>query len=172
MKKHNLIGVCGISCGLCPRFQSKAASRCLGCGLDAHCTYCSIFRCSAIKQNYETCAECKEFPCEKYEQWFDADSFVTHQKCLANIQEIKEIGIDKFLEEQKKRKVLLEIMLRKYNPGKCMSLYCLASTLLSVKSQTEALDRLKKVENNRSETFKMLIQELSENEHIILKLRK
>jgi hypothetical protein len=172
MKKHNILGNCGISCGLCPRFQSKSESRCLGCGPDAHCAYCSIFRCSATKRKYETCAECGEFPCKKYEKWFDTDSFVTHQKCLSNIQEIKAVGIDDFLKEQKQRKKLLEIMLEKYNPGKCMSLYCLASSLISIKSLTEAWKQSENVRDNKPKALKLIIQELSEKEHVNLRLRR
>ena len=140
MKKHYLIGCCGISCGLCPRFQSKAKSRCLGCGPDGHCSYCSIFRCCVMKQNYETCADCNDFPCERFDAWFDGDSFVTHQKCLANVTKIKEVGINKFLKEEVERQELLELMLEKYNSGRSMSLYCLAASLMSVKSLKDALE--------------------------------
>jgi hypothetical protein len=42
-----------------------------------------------MKGNHETCADCSEFPCGRFDRWFDADSFVTHQKCLPNIQKIK-----------------------------------------------------------------------------------
>jgi len=170
--KNNLIGSCGIDCGLCPRFQSKAKSRCLGCGPDGHCSYCPIFRCSFMKQNYETCADCSEFPCEKFNKWFDRDSFVTHQKCLINIQIIKKIGIKKFLEKQKERKNILEIMLEKYNPGQCVSLYCLATALMSVESLKEAIMEVESVKEDKAKLFKKLIQELAEKEKISLKLRK
>lgn len=172
MKKNNLIGSCGISCGLCPRFQSKAKSRCLGCGPDGHCSYCPIFRCSQMKRNYETCADCDEFPCEKFKKWFDGDSFVSHQKCLLNIQTIKKIGIEKFLEEQKERKEILETMLEKYNPGQCMSLYCLASTLMDIELLRDIIKQVENVEGDKPKAFKKLIQELAEKKKISLKLRK
>ncbi len=172
MKKYNLIGCCGISCGLCPRFQSKAESRCLGCGQDAHCSYCSIFRCSVMKRNYETCANCSEFPCEKFDKWFNADSFVTHQKCLQNIQKIKTEGIEEFLKEQEERKSFLEIMLQKYNPGRCTSLYCLASALMSIESLKVSVQQIESVKEDKAKSFKKSIQELAENEQITLKLRK
>jgi hypothetical protein len=172
MKKYNLTGCCGIVCGLCPRFQSKAKSKCLGCGPDAHCSYCPIFRCCAMKRNYETCADCNEFPCEKFNKWFDKDSFVTHQKCFPNIQRIKKIGINEFLKEQEDRKVLLEIMLEKYNSGKCMSLYCLASSLISVKSLNEAIKQIEGIKEDKAKSFKLIIQELAKKEKINLKLKK
>ena len=172
MKKHYLIGCCGISCGLCPRFQSKAKSRCLGCGPDGHCSYCSIFRCCVMKQNYETCADCNDFPCERFDAWFNGDSFVTHQKCLANVTKIKEVGINEFLKEEVERQELLELMLEKYNSGRSMSLYCLAASLMSVKSLKEALEQIEDITENKSKSFKILIQKLAEKENINLKLRK
>lgn len=171
-KKHDLTGCCGISCGLCPRFQSKAKSRCSGCGPDAHCSYCSIFRCCVTKRNYQTCADCSEFPCNKFDQWFDLDSFVTHQKCLENINTIKKIGIDEFSREQTERRELLELMLEKYNPGQSMSLYCLASSLMSIESLKEALKHIEDLQENKPESCKKLIQELAKREKISLKLRR
>jgi hypothetical protein len=173
MKKYNLAGCCGISCGLCPRFQSKAKSRCLGCGPDAHCSYCSIFRCCVMKGNYETCADCSDFPCKKFDEWFDSDSFVTHQRCLPNIQKIKESGVKEFLKEQEERKRILEIMLEKYNPGRCTSLYCLASALMSIESLRKAVKQIESAkEEDKAKTFKKLIQELAGKEQISLELRR
>ena len=171
--KNNLVGSCGISCGLCPRFQSKSKSQCLGCGLDGHCSYCSIFRCSSMKRNYETCADCNEFPCPKFDKWFEGDSFVTHQKCLLNIQEIKKLGIKKFLEKQEERKNILETILKKYNTRKSMSFYCLTAALLPTKSLIIAMEEIENSkEENKAEVFKKKIQELAEKENVILMLRK
>lgn len=125
-----------------------------------------------MKRAYETCADCAGFPCKKFDAWSDADSFVTHQKCLLNIEEIKKVGIDEFLKEQAERKQLLETMLEKYNPGQCMSLYCLASALLSVGSLKKALKQIEGIDKNKPRSFKILIQELAEKEKISLKLRR
>lgn len=172
MKENNLIGCCGIFCGLCSRFQSKAKSRCLGCGSDGHCSYCSIFRCCVMKREYETCANCSEFPCDKFDKWFDGDSFVTHQKCLPNIQQIKAVGIDEFLKEQNERKKLLEMILELYNPGRCATLYCQAAALISIESLEEVIKQIESVREDKAKTFKKFIQELGEKEKISLNLRK
>lgn len=171
-KIYYLIGCCGISCGLCPRYQSKAKSRCLGCGLDDHCMYCSIYKCCTMKHDFETCADCDEFPCDRFSKWFDKDSFVTHQKCLSNIQNIKKVGIDEFLKEQEERKKLLEILLEKYNPGRSMSFYCLASALINTESLKRVIIQIENTKEDRPKLLKMLIQELAEKENVILKLRK
>jgi hypothetical protein len=171
-RKFTSIGCCGISCGLCPRFHSKAKSRCLGCGPDAHCSFCSIFRCCQIKRNYETCADCNEFPCEKFGKWFDADSFVTHSNCLINIQKIQNIGIKEFLKEQSERKNLLESILKKYNTGRLMSFYCLASSLLSIESLRKALKQIEPIRENKAKSFELIVKEFAKSENVVLKLRK
>jgi hypothetical protein len=124
------------------------------------------------ERDYETCADCNEFPCDKFNEWFDNDSFVTHQKCLPNIKKIKKGGIEEFLKEQAERKELLELMLEKYNPGRSMSLYCLASSIMSVESLKKALKQIEDVKENKPKSFKILIQELAEREKISLKLRR
>ena len=172
MKEPHFVGSCGISCGLCPRFHSKAKSRCLGCGPDAHCAYCAIFRCCVTKRGQQTCADCIGFPCEKFSKWFDADSFVTHQKCHENILKIKKVGMNLFLGEHAERKEILEIMLERYNPGQCVSLYCLASALMSPESLKKALKQVEQVGANKPAAFKKMIQELAGTEKVSLKLRK
>ena len=171
-KQYSLAGCCGISCGLCPRFQSNAKSRCLGCGPDGHCSYCSIFRCCQMKNNYETCADCSEFPCGKFNLWFDSDSFVTHLKCHPNIMEIKKSGIIEFIKEQEERRKLLEFILEKYNPGRLMSFYCLASALLSIESLKGALIQIGDIKEDKIKSFEILIKRMAVDENISLKLRK
>ncbi len=172
MKENNLIGCCGIFCGLCSRFHSKAKSRCLGCGPDGHCSYCSIYRCCVRKRELETCADCHEFPCDKFAKWFDADSFVTHRKCLDNIQQIKSVGVDEFLPEQIERKRTLEMLLEWYNPGRCATLYCQAATLMNIESLKNAITQVDQVKEDKARTCKKLIQEFGEKENISLNLRK
>jgi hypothetical protein len=126
-----------------------------------------------MRRKLETCADCSDFPCEKFNKWFDEDSFVTHQKCLVNIQNIKKLGIEKFLKEQNERKTILEIMLEKYNPGQCMSLYCLAATLMTTEALKKAIKEIENIkEEDRATSFKKLIQELAKRENNNLKLRK
>ncbi len=172
MKKHPLIGCCGISCGLCPRFQSRAPSRCSGCGPDAHCSYCPVFRCCSLKRNYETCADCPEYPCDKIAAWSDGDSFVSHRNCLLNLDTIKKAGTDAFLKGEAERREILETMLENYNPGRCTSLYCLASTLMSIGSLRKALARMGDIRTDKPKSFKILIQEMADKEKIPLKLRR
>jgi hypothetical protein len=68
-KKYPTIGVCGLDCGLCPRYYTVGSSRCPGCGgpdfLNKHPS-CSFITCCVKKKNHEVCAECSEFQCSKF----------------------------------------------------------------------------------------------------------
>jgi hypothetical protein len=103
-EERNLAGCCGIYCGLCPRFQSKAASRCPGCKILSLTISCKRYNCCVKKNGFETCAGCGEFPCDRYENFFDFDSFVSHKVCLPNLERIKNISLKKWLGEQSKRR--------------------------------------------------------------------
>ena len=59
---EHLAGSCGLFCGLCPRYQSTAPSRCTGCHAGDLHLYCSVLRCCVTNHTYHTCAECEEFP--------------------------------------------------------------------------------------------------------------
>jgi hypothetical protein len=125
----NLIGCCGLYCGLCNKYQSSAPSRCIGCGLGEQHSWCSIWNCCVKKHGFETCVECGElFHCaiflrRKVVEWIPADH---------NLYQIKEIGLESWLSEQKERQALLEALLENYNEGRSMSLYCKVCTRMPV----------------------------------------
>jgi len=124
MKKSeakNLIGCCGLYCGLCNKFQSKSPSRCIGCKLGEQHSWCSIWNCCVKKHGFETCTECSEiFNCtiflrRKVIEWIPAAD---------NLRQIRKVGLGDWLIEQKQRQALLEELLRNYNEGRSMDLYC------------------------------------------------
>ena len=134
MDERTLMGACGLYCGLCPRYQSKAPSRCPGCPLADMHSYCSVYRCCVTKHEFLTCAECSEYPCGKLLRTLGVekglDSFVSHKPALPNLDEIVSDGLDSFLQEQRKRRLLAEHLIANYNAGRSMTLYCTACALL------------------------------------------
>ena len=132
------------------------------------------------KKNFETCAECEDFPCQKLKMWDLADSFISHKKSLVNLKEIKKIGLEKFIEQQKKRINFLEFALNDYNEGRSKSFYCIASALLSISFLESCKKTIKqKISNeniiNIKEKSKMLKEILNKGaieEKVDLKLRK
>jgi hypothetical protein len=89
LKKHETISACGIDCGLCPRFYTKGDSACPGCGgfnfKEKH-PACGVLTCCVVKNGFEICADCKDFPCSRFKtENAGCDSFVTHKKMFSNI---------------------------------------------------------------------------------------
>ena len=141
-EESNLAGPCGIFCGLCIKYQSKAPSRCLGCRLGEQHSWCSIYRCCVMKKEFATCLECEEYPCERYSRrgWEEDQQTRVAQDSLNSI---KKAGIESWLYEQKERRLAVEELLDNYNDGRSMSFYCLACTLMPVNLINQAVDEMK-----------------------------
>lgn len=141
-KQYPTIACCGIDCGLCPRYYTVGTSKCPGCVgehfFEKHPS-CSIITCCVKTNGLETCAECPQFPCEKLKNWDIVDSFVTHQKSLENLRQIKDKGIVEFAQQQEKRITLLNNLLKQYDDGRSKSFFCLATALMEVDDINEAI---------------------------------
>ncbi len=137
---RSLIGCCGLYCGLCSKYQSKAPSRCIGCKLGEQHSWCSIWKCCVNKHGFETCAECGEilscaiFSRRKVEQWIPA---------YDNLRQIKVSGLPNWLKDQKKRQKLVEDLLEKYNEGRSMSFYCKACARMPVELMARVVEESK-----------------------------
>jgi hypothetical protein len=185
-QEQELAGCCGLYCGLCPRYQSKAPSRCLSCHLGEQHNYCSVWRCCVGKRGHHTCADCPEYPCERLirvlgvEQ--EVDSFISHKPALPNLERIREVGMATFLEEQRERLHLLAALLDGYNEGRSMSFYCRATALMPpelVRQAIDAADRERGAEEvadsdlkARAKAMRGSIQELAGQAGIDISLRK
>lgn len=186
IEERHYIGCCGLYCGMCPRFQSSAPSRCLGCHLGEQHAYCSVYRCCVDKHSQHTCGECTEFPCERLERVLgvavEADSFISHRPAMANLERIRELGLEAFLEEQKVRRLLVEHLLARYNEGRSMSFYCVAGALMPPELIREAIAELERYEPEvaaghsdlkaRTKAMKAALQERAARSGIDLKLRR
>jgi hypothetical protein len=96
------------------------------------------------KKRLEACAQCSEFPCSKFESWLENgggyDSFLTHKKAKRNMDFIRTYGLEKFLEQQRRRIELLEKMLKSFDDGRSKSFYCIATTLLPIQDLETSLE--------------------------------
>jgi len=180
LKKYPTIGVCGLDCGLCPRYYTRGTSRCPGCAgpdfFNKHPS-CSFISCCVKKKNLEVCAECSEFPCskfrsdEEYQQLKESSSYPSYKKVIPNLNFIKEQGIKKFLEQQKKRIKLLETMIENFDDGRSRSFFCKRTVLIDIanleKSLDEATQRIKtdKIKPNdikiKAKILKEILNEIS-----------
>ena len=150
VKIYPTIGVCGLDCGLCPRYYTVGPSRCPGCCgpefLSKHPS-CSFITCCVKKKNLEVCAECSDFPCskfksdEEYQQLKESSSYPSYKKVMLNLNFMKEHGIEKFVGQQKKRIKLLETMIVNFDDGRSRSFYCKSAALLDLTTLESSLDK-------------------------------
>jgi len=139
---NNLIGCCGIYCGLCNKYQSNAPSKCIGCKLGEQHSWCSIWYCCEKKHGYETCTECSGlFDCaifsrRKVAEWIPAAD---------NLRQIKEAGLENWLKEQKERQRLVEKLLRNYNEGRSMGFYCTVCARMPIELVNQAIKESMKI---------------------------
>ncbi|MCX6119999.1 MAG: DUF3795 domain-containing protein [Ignavibacteriales bacterium] len=150
LKKYPTIAVCGLDCGLCPRFYTVGKSRCPGCAgpnFFAKHPSCSFITCCVKKNNLEVCAECSTFPCskfksnEEYQKLKESSSFPSSKKIMSNLIFIKDHGIEKFMEQQKVRMKLLKTMIEKFDDGRSRSYFCKASTLIDSRILKSSIDK-------------------------------
>jgi len=150
VKIYPTIGVCGLDCGLCPRYYTDGVSRCPGCcGSEFSSKHpsCSFITCCVKSKNLEVCAECSDFPCskfrsdEEYQKMKESSSYPSYKKVMPNLNFIKEHGIEKFIGQQKKRIKLLEKMLTSFNDGRSRSFYCKSAALLDLTALENSLDK-------------------------------
>ena len=147
-KNYPTIGCCGLDCGLCPRYYTAGSSKCPGCcGPDFFNKHpsCSYITCCVKKKGLEVCAQCDGFPCQKFDSWLENggeyDSFLTYKKTKSNLEFIRTYGVERFIEQQRKRVEVLEKMLQNFDDGRSKSFYCVASTLLPVADLKSSLKK-------------------------------
>ena len=117
------ISVCGLNCAKCNVYLAGHGDEealktmlgflkdlkpesivCDGCrgSLDKHwSSNCHFLACSK-KKDLRYCFECREFPCGKL-QAFASDGVPHHKKTVENMKRMKEIRIETWLKEQKKK---------------------------------------------------------------------
>jgi hypothetical protein len=61
---------------------------------------------------------------------------------MPNLNFIKEHGIEKFIEQQKKRIELLETMINSFNNGRLKSFFCKVAALFDIKDLQNSLDEI------------------------------
>jgi hypothetical protein len=144
--KYPETGICGLSCRLCPSYNTTAASRCCGCkSKERMAVGCPFITCALKKVGVEFCWDCgKNEYCEKWhkhrELGKEHDSFKSYQKLEDDIAFIKANGIKAFDEQQRIRESLLNILLNKYNEGRSKSYYCIAATVMEIDELRSALE--------------------------------
>lgn len=186
MKNEEYISICGLNCGLCPRFHSSAKSRCEGCRFTPAHDYCSLYRCCVTKQGLFSCANCTDFTCERYIRVSGVsqglDSFISHKPIQENLERIKKEGLASVATEQAERRKIAAELIREFNEGRSCTFYCTAAALISIESIKKAVadgkqaiqERLASMQDMKTiaKIMKTAIQSSADREGVNLKLRK
>lgn len=181
--EYPAIGICGLSCRLCPSYNTEAKSRCPGCkSEDRIAAGCSFFTCALKKKGVEFCWECDESEtCEKWKNHRETgkkkDSFKCYQKLENDIAFINKNGVAEFEKTQIDREEILKDMLIEFNEGRSKSYYCIASTVFDVDELEDALKRARQISKDldikeKSRLLHSIIDEIAGRRNYYLKLRK
>ncbi|WP_337988056.1 DUF3795 domain-containing protein [Dehalobacter sp. DCM] len=177
------MGICGLSCQLCPMYQTNADSRCEGCKSISRITLgCPFITCAVMKKEVEFCWECKESPhCEKWRKHREAgveyDSFKCYQKLEDDIIFIQKNGFEEHKRLQNIREDMLKDMLDNFNEGRSKSYYCVAATVMHIEEIQEALIQAKEASKgfdmkSKSKVLHAILDEMAQKKGYHLKLRK
>jgi hypothetical protein len=181
-RAYPLFSLCGLNCGLCPRYQASGSSKCPGCGgPDFHLKHptCAVITCNKKHENVEFCFQCSLYPCKKYRKPGKADSFISYRNVITDFKKASRKGIDKYKIELDEKVRILEFLIKNYNDGKRKSFYCVAVNLLDlldIRSIMEQIDRkISRQDMDMKEIIKSVIdlfESRATGKGIALKLRK
>ncbi len=181
--QHPEIGICGLSCRLCPMYNMSTDSRCTGCKSPSRVAVgCPLITCAVKKKGIEFCWECAESSaCERWRKHREAgkrrDSFKCYQKLENDIAFIREHGVAEFEKEQKIREHMLKEMLQHFDDGRSKSYYCIASTVLKIdelkNALTQAVAQSRNLQlNEKAKVMHSILDSISKEKGYLLKLRK
>ncbi len=181
--KYAQIGVCGLSCRLCPRYHTQGKSRCYGCKTESRMVVgCPFITCAVMRKGIEFCWDCAEN--ESCDKWHKHrrfgrrhDTFVSYQTLDDNISFIRSNGVEALDEVQRKTEKLLKEALSDFNEGRSKTYYCVAAALLKVDEFEQAVSQARKDSatmdlKGKSLLLHSLLDETAGRERHQLKLRK
>jgi hypothetical protein len=177
------IGVCGLSCRLCPAYYRETKSKCEGCKSEYRMgAACPFHNCGVKKKGIEFCGFCDESTsCARWGKFREMgkkhDSIVCYQKLEDNIAFIRKNGIEEFEKQQETREKLVWSMLSEFNDGRSKTFYCIAATILEIGELENVLEEAREKSMGfdikaKSEVMHSLLNKIEENRNYSLKLRK
>ena len=180
---HPTIGICGLSCILCPSYQTSAASRCGGCKSETRMSVgCPFITCAVKKKGVEFCWDCAEHgTCDMWRKHRDhgvtKDSFKCYQTLEHDIELILKQGVHAFEHDQLLRERLLKQMLEQFNEGRSKSYYCIAATVMTKNEFEQALEEAKQKSDGldikaKAKLLHSILDRIAQKRSYLLKLRK
>jgi hypothetical protein len=180
-RQYPLFSLCGLNCGLCPRYHTDGTSKCPGCGgQDFHLKHptCPVITCNRKHDNVEYCFQCSSYPCEKYSRPSEVDSFISYRNVLDDFEKAKRQGLNHYVQELDEKVEILASLINNYNDGRNKGFYCIAVNLLKLDDIKNILVKIhEENEQNISVRDKikritLLLEAQAKKDNITLKLRK
>ena len=174
-RRRTQFSQCGLNCLLCPMQLGKY---CPGCGGGDGNQSCALARCAVKREVKEFCIQCSEFPCVRYKEMMEYDSFVPHSKMLQDLKRAEVLGIEVYIAELKERRIILDQLLSGWNDGRRKTFYCAAVYLLELEDLNSAFEKIKSAVQEDSPikekalTAVKILQSVAEIRQINLKLNK
>lgn len=175
-RNNQMFSLCGLNCGLCPM---KLNHYCPGCGGGDGNQGCVIARCSLTHGNLEYCFQCKEYPCEKYDDIEVFDSFIAHRNQLKDMEKMQRIGVKQYNWELEEKVEKLQYLLANYNDGRRKGFFFIAVNLLELHEINDVMEQISAETSSDDLLLKekaaiavRLFQEIAERRSIVLKLNK
>jgi len=184
MKKSYIeIGICGLSCKLCPAYHRETKSKCEGCKSEYRMgAVCPFHTCAIKKKRIDFCGICDENnTCAKWRKFREAgkqhDSILSYQRLEDNIAFIQKNGMEEFEKQQETRERLLRAILTEFNEGRSKTLYCIAATVLEIGELESVLENARAKSKGldikaKSEVMHSFLNEIADNRNYLLRLRK
>lgn len=138
-RDNPLFSLCGLNCGLC---QMYIGHYCPGCGGGDGSQSCALARCAREHNDVPYCFLCGEYPCARYADFADYDSFLPCRNRQKDIARAQEIGIAAYMAELNEKMQILARLLAGYNDGRRKSFYMTATYLLDLQDVRAVMSRL------------------------------
>jgi hypothetical protein len=163
-RENPLFSLCGLNCGLCPRYHTEGDSKCPGCGgEDFHLKHpaCAVITCNRKHDQVQYCFQCTSFPCEKYNAPSKEDSFITYRNVLADFEKARKEGLEQYAAELREKMEILSFLLREYNDGRRKNFYCAAINLFKLQDlndmMVEIREKISKQDNTKEDKIRQVI---------------
>ncbi len=175
-RKETSFSLCGLNCRLC---IMNLGGYCPGCGGGAGNQSCAIAKCSIAHGGIQFCWECAEYPCLRYENFDEWDSFISHHCRKRDIARVQTLGLVAYQLDLEEKRTILEELLIHYNDGRSKTFFATAVCLLpleDLRSVMESLcsqvDTSEQFSKERTQMAMESLQTMAEKHHICLKLKK
>lgn len=174
-RDHLQFAQCGLNCLLCPM---QLGGYCPGCGGGVGNQSCALARCALEQGAKEFCTRCGWFPCARFRDMMEHDSFLPHGRMVQDLRRAEEVGLAVYIHELEERRSILDWLLAGRNDGRRKSFYCLAVYLLDLDSLRRAFEEIQGVDTadmtvkEKAITAVDILKRAAQADGVTLKLNK